>query len=84
MTLEEIISKIKDSEHNKVKVAVSDLEGILCGKFMHKEKFLSALEGGFGFCNVVFGWDTDDELYENSKITGWHSGYPDVEARIDP
>lgn len=84
MTLNEVVSKIKDSEHKKIKVAVSDLEGILCGKFMRKEKFLSALEGGFGFCDVVFGWDVADELYENSKITGWHTGYPDVEARIDP
>ena len=84
MNLKETLDKIKRSDSHKIKVAVADLEGILCGKYMRKEKFISALEGSFGFCDVVFGWDTDDELYENSKITGWHTGYPDVEARIDP
>jgi glutamine synthetase len=43
-----------------VKVAVSDTDGVLRGKYLHKEKFLSAVESGFGFCNVVFGWDSND------------------------
>ena len=51
---------------------------------MSREKFLSALEGGFGFCDVVLGWDCQDQLYDNVKFTGWHTGYPDAPVRILP
>ena len=39
---------------------------------------------GIGFCDVIFGWDTADVLYDNARVTGWHTGYPDTHARIDP
>jgi glutamine synthetase len=32
---------------------------------------------------VIFGWDIVDALYDNAEVTGWHSGYPDTDARID-
>ena len=59
-----------------VKVGVFDIDGIMRGKYMSREKFLSALESGFGFCDVVLGWDCQDQLYDNVKFTGWHTGYP--------
>ncbi|MEO9477624.1 MAG: glutamine synthetase [Cyclobacteriaceae bacterium] len=83
MSTERIIQQIKDSAHNKVKVAVTDIDGVLRGKIMLKEKFLSAAESGFGFCDVLFGWDVADQSYDNADVTGWHTGYPDAEARID-
>ncbi|MDE0100419.1 MAG: glutamine synthetase family protein [Truepera sp.] len=67
-----------------LKVGVFDLDGILRGKYMSREKFLSALEGGFGFCDVVLGWDSRDQLYDNVTITGWHTGYPDAPVRLLP
>ncbi len=67
-----------------VKVGAFDIDGILRGKYMSKAKFLSALEGGFGFCDVVLGWDCQDQLYDNVKYTGWHTGYPDAPARVVP
>jgi glutamine synthetase len=86
MTLsrEQIIEAVKASPNPKVKVAITDIDGILRGKYLHKEKFLSALEGGFGFCNVVFGWDSGDLAYEGMDYTGWHTGYPDAIANLDP
>ena len=62
---------------------MSDIDGILRGKYIHKDKFESAVEGGFGFCDVVFGWDSQDVCYDNTTITGWHKGFPDAIARID-
>ena len=47
------------------------------------EKFWSAAESGLGFCDVIFGWDIGDVLYDNVKFTGWHTGYPDAHCRID-
>ncbi len=67
-----------------VKVGVFDADGILRGKYINRAKFLSALEGGFGFCDVVLGWDANDQLYDNVHFTGWHTGYPDAQVRIIP
>ena len=79
----EVLEEIHRSDAQKVKVAITDIDGILRGKYVHKDKFLSAAQGGFGFCNVVFGWDSSDVCYDDAKYTGWHSGYPDALARID-
>ncbi len=81
---EEIVRQLREAGHKKVKVAVTDIDGVLRGKYLHIDKFESAMAKGFGFCNVIFGWDSSDTCYDNSRYTGWHSGYPDVEAVIDP
>jgi glutamine synthetase len=73
----------KSTTIGKVKVAVSDIDGILRGKYIHRDKFFSAVESGFGFCDVVFGWDMHDQCYDNTKLTGWHHGFPDAIARLD-
>lgn len=78
-----VLGEIARSRHEKVKVAVTDLDGILRGKYLHKAKFLSAAKSGFGFCNVVFGWDSGDVCYDNGSYTGWHTGYPDAQVRLD-
>lgn len=85
MSSSEIIYKIRKSEHTKIKVAITDMDGVLRGKLMRKDKFLSAIDSGFGFCDVVFGWDMADVAYEDMAIeaTGWHTGYPDAPATID-
>ncbi len=80
---EDILNELAAGDHKKVRVAITDIDGVLRGKFMHLDKFLSAARGGFGFCNVVFGWDMADECYDKIDYTGWHSGYPDAEARLD-
>ena len=85
MDEQELIKKLKESGHHRVKVAITDMDGVLRGKYMHRDKLVSALQNGFGFCSVVFGWDMADASYENGVImTGWHTGYPDVGATIDP
>ncbi len=64
-----------------VKVAITDLDGVLRGKYMHVDKFLKSVESGYGFCDVIFGWDSSDELYEfnvsdeQNLFTGWQN-YP--------
>ncbi len=67
-----------------VKVGVFDADGVLRGKYMEREKFFSALEKGFGFCDVVLGWDSNDQLYDNVTYTGWHTAYPDAAVRLLP
>jgi glutamine synthetase len=77
------LKTVKSSASGKVKVAVTDIDGILRGKYLHKDKFMSAVEGGFGFCDVVFGWDMADAVYDNTKVTGWQHGFPDAQVRLD-
>jgi glutamine synthetase len=67
----------------KVKLGGFDIDGILRGKYVSLDKFWGVAEGGLGFCDVIFGWDSADQLYDNSEVTGWHSGYPDVRATVD-
>ena len=78
-----IIDLVRNHTSDYVKVAIVDIDGVLRGKYMDKAKFLSALEDGFGFCDVVFGWDSADECYDNVTYTGWRSGYPDGKVQID-
>lgn len=72
---------IPDSE--KILFAVTDIDGILRGKIISRQKFIKGLKEGLGFCNVIFGWDSNDAIYNNSTVTGWHVGYPDAIASID-
>src|SRR5689334_17471564 len=75
---------VEERKLDHVKVGVFDNDGILRGKYMGRDKFFSALEKGFGFCDVVLGWDSNDQLYDNVKYTGWHTAYPDAPVRVLP
>lgn len=83
-TVEEARKLVEKSGLNYVKVGVFDIDGVLRGKYISKDKFLSALDSGFGFCDVVLGWDSNDALYDNVKYTGWHSAFPDAPVRVLP
>jgi glutamine synthetase len=83
-TVEDAIQLIEDRELEYIKVGIFDVDGVMRGKYMSRDKFLSALKGGFGFCDVVLGWDSNDQLYDNVKFTGWHTAYPDAPVRIIP
>ena len=75
---------IEERGLSHVKVGVFDNDGVMRGKYMSKSKFFASLEKGFAFCDVVLGWDMKDQLYDNAKYTGWHTGYPDAAVRILP
>jgi glutamine synthetase len=75
---------VEERKLDHVKVGVFDNDGIMRGKYMGRDKFFSALDKGFGFCDVVLGWDSNDQLYDNVKYTGWHTAYPDAPVRVLP
>src|ERR1700761_3825455 len=79
----EVLEELQHGDDTKVKVAVTDIDGVLRGKYINKQKFASVVEGGLGFCNVVLGWDSSDVCYDNVAFTGWHSGYPDALVELD-
>jgi glutamine synthetase len=79
----EFWQRISDEGVRWAKIGGFDIDGVLRGKYVSIEKLRSALAHGFGFCDVIFGWDMADVLYDSSKVTGWHSGYPDAHAVLD-
>ncbi|MEX2234366.1 MAG: glutamine synthetase family protein [Cyclobacteriaceae bacterium] len=83
MSSNEILQYVKDHPSGKVKIAFTDIDGVLRGKYISSDKFLSVVKNGSAFCDVIFGWDAGDVAYDNVQYTGWHTGYPDAPAKID-
>lgn len=83
-TAQDAIDYVIQNDIQNVKLGVFDVDGVCRGKYLNREKFISAVKNGFAFCDVVLGWDSNDQLYDNVKFTGWHTAYPDAPARIVP
>lgn len=83
MNDKEIIDRIRSGKHNRIKYAVTDIDGVLRGKAVSADKFVKQLHQDISFCNVIFGWDVMDDIYEHESIAGWHTGFPDSTATID-
>src|SRR5437763_12870891 len=81
--LERLREQVRNDGIRKVKLGGFDVDGVLRGKYVSLDKFWGVADGGLGFCDVIFGWDSGDALYDNSAVTGWHSGYPDTHATVD-
>ncbi len=82
-SIDQALARVKESGARNIKLAVTDLDGVMRGKYVSREKFESALAKGFGFCDVIFGWDSDDELYGRDSFTGWETAFPDAWASVD-
>ena len=76
--LEEKLAQYRDRGASKVKIGLTDIDGVIRGKYVSMDKFAGLLRGQGGFCDCVFGWDVDDQLYADSRYTGWHTGFPDT------
>jgi len=83
MDTKEILQYVKNHAAGKVKLAITDIDGVLRGKYISSEKFFSLTDSETSFCDVIFGWDAADLAYDNSSYTGWHTGYPDAAAQLD-
>lgn len=83
-TAADALAYIRKRDVPYVRLGVFDMDGVFRGKYVNRDKFESAIEKGLGFCDVVVGWDSNDQLYDNVTVTGWHTGYPDAEVRMVP
>jgi glutamine synthetase len=57
-----------------VKVGIIDNDAVLRGKYIDREKFSAALDKGMGFCDVVLGWDSNDQWEEREfrrAVSDW-------------
>jgi glutamine synthetase len=76
--------KLEAGGIKEAKIGGFDVDGVLRGKYVSLQKLRSVLDKGFGFCDVIFGWDMADAVYDNGVSTGPRTGYPDAHAVIDP
>jgi len=83
-SVEAVRQLVAERNIDHIKAGVFDMDGVLRGKYVSREKFLAALHSGLGFCDVVLGWDCNDQLYDNAAYTGWHTAYPDAGLRLLP
>jgi glutamine synthetase len=85
-TIEDARKIVEERALDYVKIGLHDIDGVLRGKYVSREKFFSIMENGLAFCDVVLGWDSNDQLYEGEGVTftGWHTGYPDAPVRVLP
>ena len=79
----ELKATLQQLSADHIKFAFADIDGVLRGKVISVKKLMDSLEKGIGFCDVVFGWDCNDQAYDNASLTGWHTGYPDKPLHVD-
>ncbi|HET6500312.1 MAG TPA: glutamine synthetase family protein [Amycolatopsis sp.] len=66
------------------KIGAVDLDGLWRGKRVSSDYFVESVHrSGTFICNILFGWDLQDEPVQNLAYTGWHTGYPDINLRPD-
>ena len=81
--LASLLRDLRAAGSSHVKIAVTDVDGVLRGKYLSLDKLQGLIRGTAGFCDCVLGWDLDDQLYDNASFTGWHTGFPDAHYRLD-
>ena len=69
-----------------LKLGVTDIDGVMRGKYVAAADLLAGVDGGLGLCSCLIGWDCDDTLYTNNpgSLSGWHTGYPDMPINVRP
>ncbi|MBV1877826.1 MAG: glutamine synthetase [Pseudomonadales bacterium] len=78
-----LILKYRNEGVRRIKLGLTDIDGVLRGKYISLDKFESIANGKSSFCDCILGWDVNDQLYDNAAFTGWHTGFPDVLYRLD-
>ena len=76
------LTQYREKGVTKVKLGLTDIDGVIRGKYVSVDKFAGLLEKQGAFCDCVFGWDLNDQLYDAGKYTGWHTGFPDTGFRL--
>jgi glutamine synthetase len=64
-----------------IKTVFTDIDGVLRGKYVHTDKLKKKAQ--LEICDVVFGWDINDQCYAKDSVTGWGKGFPDGLLTMD-
>jgi len=84
MDINQIKAIIEKNNIDNIKVGGTDIDGIWRGKRIPSKEFVEVTaKSGLKFCDVLFGWDIQNEIYMEPhipKYSGWHTGFPDLTA----
>jgi glutamine synthetase len=84
MDIQTISQMIEHNNVSSVKIGGGDLDGVYRGKRVSAEHFLAAAEGeGFAQCDVLFGWDIQDEVIGSLPFSNWETGFADIVMKPD-
>lgn len=67
-----------------LKVAYTDMNGLMRGKTVRARDFDSLVQNGTAFYDGAFASDYQDVLLEQFPHTSWEAGYPDAPAQLIP
>jgi glutamine synthetase len=78
-TANELQAFVDEHQIKTFKVGAVDVDGLWRGKRIAAPYFLESVASkGTNICNILFGWDLQDQSIPNLKYTGWQTGYPDI------
>jgi hypothetical protein len=79
------LAAVRKSGAGKVKVACSDIDGILRGKYLHRDKFWARPrpQGRLRLLRRGVRLGRARRLLRQHQVTGWQHGFPDALARLD-
>jgi glutamine synthetase len=80
---DDMIANYSEEGIRRIKLGVTDVDGVIRGKYISLDKFEAIASSTSGFCDCVLGWDVEDQLYDNAEFTGWHTAFPDALFRLD-
>jgi glutamine synthetase len=81
---EELRRFVEEHGITTFKIGAVDLDGLWRGKRIATPYFLEGVSvKGTNICNILFGWDMQDQLIEGLGYTGWQTGYPDITLMPD-
>ncbi len=66
-----------------VRIGGADMDGVYRGKRVSADHFLASAEEGFPQCDVLFGWDIQDEVIGSLPHSNWEIGFGDIVMRPD-
>jgi len=82
--IEGVSQLIEQHQIVTVKMGGADLDGVYRGKRVSAEHFLAAAQGeGLPQCDVLFGWDIQDEVIGSLPYSNWEIGFADIMMRPD-
>ena len=84
MDVDTIARLIEEKHVETVKLGGSDMDGVYRGKRVLADHFLRHLEGqGFPQCDVIFGWDVQEQVIGDLPFSSWQTGFADTLMRPD-
>ena len=81
--IDSIARVIEDNRVRTVKIGGADLDGVYRGKRVSAQQFLASAADGFPQCDVLFGWDIQDEVIGSLPYSNWETGFGDIIMKPD-